>query len=118
MYIILPLLIIWVGGIAINYIIFKSRRLYCFVFEHKDWKLWNKICKHLKEAKLIKCSVDNNGAVIYFQFELVIDFIDYDVMCWCADNTVSIHHNNECILSSFDKYNSNKAAKIIRQYLL
>lgn len=98
------------------YIIFKSNRLYCFVFNHKDWKLWNKICKHLKEAKLVEQSKDNNGTAIYFRFELVINSINYDIIYWCDDNMVSVHNENECVLSFFDKYHSNKAAKIIKDY--
>lgn len=116
--IILLLFIIWAGVAIIFYIIFKSNRLYCFVFEHKDWKLWNKICKHLKEAKLIKYNEDHNGTSFYFKFGLTIDSIDYDIIYWCEDNVVSVHHDKQCILSYFDKYHSNKAAEIIKQYLL
>ena len=101
----------------ISYIIFKSNRLYCFIYEHKDWKLWNKICKNLKEAKLISYYKDNIK-VIYFRFRLTIDFIDYDVIYWCKNNIVSVHYKNECILSAFDRYHSNKAAKIIKRYIM
>ena len=117
-YIILLLIIIWIIVFVAYCIIFSSDRIYCFVYEHKDWKLWNKICKHLQEAKLIKYNEDYNGAAFYFEFRLIINSIDYDIIYWCKDSIVSVHHNKQCILSSFDKYHSNKAAEIIRQYLL
>ena len=117
-YIILFLLAAWIVYIVALYIIYKSDRLYCFIYEHKDYKLWNKICKHLKEAKLIKYSEDNDGTAIYFNFRLTIDSVDYDIIYWCENNIVSVHCRDKCVLSDFDKYHSDKAAEIIRKHLL
>lgn len=115
-YILLFLFIIWTIATIAGVIIFNSNRLYCFVFEHKEWKLWNKICKHLQEAKLVDYYKDTK--LTNFRFKLIIDSIDYDIIYWCKNNTVSVHHKNECILSGFDKYHSNKATEIIKHYLL
>lgn len=116
-YIILFLFAIWIISVIAYFIIFNSNRLYCFIYEHKAWKLWDKICKHLQEAKFIRYYTDDNAdTIIYFQFKLTVDSIDYDIIYWCKENTVSVHHKNKCLLSDFDKYHSNKAAKIIKHY--
>lgn len=117
-YIILSLVIIWIISFIAYCIIFNSNRLYCFIYNHKSWKLWDKICKHLQEAKLIKYCIDEDGTAVYFKFRLIIDSIGYNVIYWCEDNTVSVHCGDECILSDFDEYHSNKAAEIIKKYLL
>ena len=80
-----------------------NKKLYCYVFEHKDWKLWNYFIKNYDKFKFVEhgCLSD------------VYTFEDYYAHVWKNDGTVSIHKEGECILCSFIECKSKEFKKLL-----
>ena len=99
----------------------KFGKIYCYLFEHKDWQKWEKVCQVLPELKLSEhCVFDECEKLNSYEFLLPnIGISDKDliVIYWETINEVSVHEvdSGECILCPFDKYHSNKAVEILKQ---
>lgn len=104
------------------FVLLVNYLLYCYVFEHKSWVLWEKVCKALPYAKFISHNHWDEVPKLE-NYRFYIQNLDEDggleVMYWVKSDSVSVHkETGECVLSDFDKYHSNKAAKIIKTSLL
>ena len=99
----------------------KFGKIYCYLFEHKDWQKWEKVCQVLPELKLSEHRVfDECEKLNSYGFLLPnIGISDKDlvVIYWETINEVSVHEvdSGECILCPFDRYHSNKAVEILKQ---
>lgn len=105
-------------------VVFSVNTWYCYVFEHKSWVLWEKVCKALPYAKFISHShyhENENSELENYRFYIQNPNGDGGlvVIYWVNPGIVSVHReDNECVLSDFDKYHSDKAVKIIKNSLL
>lgn len=104
------------------YVLFSINTCYCYVFEHKSWVLWKKVCRALPYAKFISYSNwDDSPKLENYRFYIQNPDEDggLEVVYWVESDLVSVHkENTECVLSDFDRYHSTKAAKIIKNSLL
>lgn len=86
-------------------------RLYCFVWEHKDWKLWEEYIKRIDEFEF------DNGLFKSYQFN--IPGTDIQAHVWKKDvpdkiiGCCSIHNESECLCCTFDHYHSKKMADLL-----
>jgi len=104
-------------------VIVAIKPLYCFVFEHKDWKKWKEILKLLPSSSLVNhdmFEVEHSYLNCYvFHIPIVDSFgCPVNVYYWENLNAVSVHlEDGECYLSIFDTYHGKKALKIIKHKL-
>ena len=107
-------LLIWV---IYTLVIFSNNKLYCKHFLKKEWNLWERIIKELKEQKrTIYISKSNNlPEANYFRINIEVDSKEYELIYWVKDEAVSVYQGTNCTLCSYDKYHSNMAIKIIRE---
>lgn len=97
-------------------IIFNNNKLYCKYFNRKEWNLWKKVIKKLKEAETINVAkFDNLPNLNSFYINIEINSEKYKIIYWIKERVVSVHQDIECILSNFDKYHSDMAVKIIEE---
>lgn len=92
-------------------------RLYCFVWEHKEWKLWEEYIKRIDEFEFKN--------ELYHSYQFIIPKTDIRAYVWGKDeneddpllNTAigycSIHNEWECICCTFDRYHSKKMADLL-----
>ena len=98
-------------------VIFSNNKLYCKHYLKKEWNLWERIIKELKEQKrTIYVSKSNNlPEANYFRINVEVGSKKYELIYWVKDEAVSVYQGTDCTLCSYDKYHSNKAIKIIRE---
>ena len=98
-------------------IILNNNKLYCKYFSRKEWNLWEKVIKKLKEYKktIDFAKFDNYPDLNSFYINIKKKKKKYLVVYWIKERAVSIHQDTECILCDFDKYHSDMAAKIIEE---
>ena len=98
-------------------IIINNNKLYCKYFSRKEWNLWEKVIKKLKEYKetIDVSKFDNYPNLNLFYINIEINSEKYLVVYWIKERAVSVHQDTECILCDFDKYHSDMAAKIIEE---
>ena len=92
-------------------------RLYCFVWEHKEWKLWEEFIKRIDEFEFKN--------ELYHSYQFIIPKTDIRAYVWGRDededdlllNTAigycSIHNDSECLCCTFDRYHSKKMADLL-----
>lgn len=80
-----------------------NKKLYCYVFEHKDWKLWNYFIKNYDQFKFEEHGILSD----------VYTFGDYYAHVWKHDGGVSVHKGVECILCSFIECKSKEFKKLL-----
>ena len=88
-------------------------KVYCWIFEHKKWKLWEKILKNIDDALLIEhAKFEDQPDIENYKFRERVGDDEYVLILWMRSGTVSVHskEKRECILSHFDTYHSKKAA--------
>lgn len=95
--------------------VFSVPRLYCYVFEHKDWKLWEEYINRVDEFEF-----DND---FYKSYQFNLPETDIQAHVWKEDeddprlNTItgycSIHNKSECLCCTFDRYHSRKMADLL-----
>lgn len=116
---ILTILIVLIAMIIVSLvisIIFNNNKLYCKYFNRKEWNLWKKVIKKLKETETINVAkFDNLPNLNSFYINIEINSKKYKIIYWIKERAVSVHQDIECILSDFDKYHSDVAAKIIEE---
>lgn len=83
---------------------FANNRLYCFLFDHKEWKLWR---KYIKDYKSFKFEREFDGVPIFKNDSGVQVYVWETGLC-------SIHEeDNRCVLCTFNKHHSKKMAKLL-----
>ena len=113
--ILIVLIAITIVSLVIS-IIFNNNKLYCKYFNRKEWNLWKKVIKKLKEAEIINIAkFDNLPNLNSFYINIEINSKKYKIVYWIKERAVSVHQDIECILSDFDKYHSDMAVKIIEE---
>ena len=107
-------LLIWV---IYPLVIFSNNKLYCKHYLKKEWNLWERIIRGLKEQKrTIYVSKSNNlPEANYFRINIEVDSKEYELIYWVKEEAVSVYQGTNCMLCSYDKYHSNIAIKIIRE---
>ena len=105
---------IWLIYISI---IFNNNKLYCKHYLKKEWNLWEKVIKELKEQKrtIYVSKSNNHPEANYFRINIEVDSKEYELIYWVKDEAVSVYQGTNCMLYSYDKYHSNMAIKIIRE---
>lgn len=94
-------------------------RLYCFVWEHKEWKLWEEFIKRIDEFEF--------NSELYNSYQFIIPKTDIRAYIWGKGeneddpllNTsigyCSIHNDSECLCCTFDRYHSKKMADLLME---
>ena len=99
-----------------------NNKAYCYLFEHKNWKLWESVCKALPNAIFVKHYISEDRPDLdSYNFYVCIDEVGLpiEIVYWENTGKTSVHtKNGVCLLSSFDKYHSNKARQILKPMLL
>lgn len=93
--------------VLMNAVIFKERALYCYIYDHKDWKLWN---YNINNVDKFKFEYKYNGNY-YFSYK------DVKAILW-NDGMSSIHESNDscgCILCTFNTYKSKEFSTLLKQ---
>lgn len=98
-------------------IIFSNNKLYCKHYCKKEWDLWEKVIKKLKESKgtIYVSSYDDCPSLSSFHTNIEIDSDEYELIYWVKEEAVSVYQGTNCTLCSYDKYHSNMAIKIIKE---
>ena len=119
---IMSIIIITVGIIFLIWgiyilIIFSNNKLYCKHFYKKEWNLWEKVIKKLKEHEgtIYVSKYDNCPGLNSFHIDIEIDSKEYELIYWVKEESVSVYQGTNCMLCSYEKYHSNMAIKIIRE---
>lgn len=96
--------IIWLIIFVLFILISTNRRLYCYFFENKEYKLWKKYIKDVDKFEYHK--------QLLIGHEFIIPNTNIMAYVW-NDGRCSIHDGFDCICYSFDKYHSNKMKKLL-----
>lgn len=118
--VIFTILIVLIAMMIVSFvmlIIINNNKLYCKYFSRKEWNLWEKVIKKLKEYKgtIDVAKFDNYPNLNSFYINIEINSEKYKIVYWIKERAVSVHQDTECILCDFDKYHSDIAAKIIEE---
>lgn len=96
--------IIWLIAFVLFILVLTNKRLYCYFFEHKEYKLWEKYIKDID-----KFEYDRRYSDCY---RFTIPNTDITAYVW-DDGECSIHDKTGCVCCGFDKYHSNKMKKLL-----
>lgn len=98
-------------------IILANNKLYCKHYYKKDWDLWEKIIKELKEQKgiIYVSKFDDRPILNSFVINIEIDSEKYELIYWVKQGHASVHQGTECMLCGYDKYHSDMAIKIMKE---
>ena len=109
-------IIFFIWGIYIL-IIFSNNKLYCKHFYKKEWNLWEKVIKKLKEQEgtIYVSKYDNCPGLNSFHIDVEIDSKKYKLIYWVKTKTASVWHGTHCILCGYDKYHSDMAIEIMKE---
>lgn len=106
--------VVSVGGL----LIFSNHRLYCYIFEHEMYKLWE---YYLNNVDAIIPDpeynwYDNNPSVNIYHTKQFITHDNKRLTYWGDADNVSIHEKNcDCVLSTFDKYHNKLMVKALKE---
>lgn len=106
--------VVSVGGL----LIFSNRRLYCYIFEHEDYKLWeyylNNVDAIIPDPEYKE--YDNNPIVNIYNAKHFITHDNKYLIYWGNEDCASIHEKNcACILSRFDTYHNKLMVKALKE---
>lgn len=116
------ILVLLLLACAINILIFdqKNNKIYCYIYEHKEWVLWEEVCKKLQLAKFVD-HYTYEDAPKYNNFSFYIYDIKDGVEVLYYENIERVCvfdlQNHNCLLSNFDQYHSKKAIEIIKKMI-
>ena len=96
--------IIWLILIVFLILVLTNRRLYCYFFDNKEYKLWKNYIKDVDKFKY------HERCLIGYKF--IIPNTNISAYVW-DDGRCSIHNEFDCICCFFDKYHSNKMKKLL-----
>lgn len=94
------ILVLFTSFFVIGLLIYSNITLYCFFFEHKDWKLWEHYITRIDEFVWV-------GG----EFMFVIPNTEIRAHIW-ENGLCTIHWESDC-LCTFDTYHSKKMAKLL-----
>lgn len=89
--------------------LFYNQKVYCFVFEHEDWKLWRYYLKHVSEFEYVESCP---GWCHTFSFKNDIHKSEV-IILWENSKACSIHYQNEDCLTDFDPQSKKMYKKLI-----
>lgn len=117
---ILTILIVLITMMIVSFvmlIICNNNKLYCKYFSRKEWNLWEKVIKKLKEYKetIDVAKFDNYPNLNSFYINIEINSEKYKIVYWIKERVISVYQDTKCILCGFDKYHSDIAVKIIEE---
>ena len=101
--------------------IMSNNKWYCKYYCKDDWNRWKYIQDHIDNIKLIKIDYDNDSATLMCYFKFKVDDVNQKLF-EDKEYYITFHYNtglcyvlskNECILSTFDEYNSKKTAMLL-----
>ena len=98
-------------------IILSSDKLFCKHYCKKEWNLWEKVIKKLKEQEgiIYVSKFDDHSILNSFEIDIEIDSEKYKLIYWVKKGFTSVHQGTECILDSYDKYHSDIAVEIMKE---
>ena len=100
-YVVVMILIIFM----VMLIIITNRNLYCAIYYHKDRKLWKYL---ITNAFQFKQTYETEKS-IWFEWD------GYELFVWKNDELISVHKNDECVLSHFDKKMSKQMYNTLKE---
>lgn len=86
-------------------LILTNDTIECYLFDHKEWILWEKVIKNF-DKKVFNKRFANNTI-----YNITINDITYDMYYW-SNGDVSLFKGSNCVLSSYDKYHQKKIKKL------
>ena len=96
--------IIWLIAFVLFILVLTNKRLYCYFFEHKEYKLWE---NYVKDANKFEY---HERCLIGYKF--IIPNTNISAYVW-DDGRCSIHDEFVCVCCGFDKYHSNKMKRLL-----
>ena len=90
---------------AVMLIIVNNRNLYCAIFLYKDRRLWKYL---IENAFQFKQTYETEKS-IWFEWN------EYELFINKNDELLSVHKNDDCILSYFDEKMSNKMYNTLKE---
>jgi len=87
---------------------------YSFFFEHETYMCLKKLFNFLETNTIPNAKVYMDKKIYVFKFDN-----NYSIILWSHDNSFSLHHNIECLISSFTimgfptKHYCNKIIKLL-----
>ena len=80
-------------------------RLYNFVYNRAEWKLWREQISKVEEFEF-----DNS---LYLSYEFKNPQTNITAHVWKENGLCSIHNDTKCLCCSFDEYHSKKMADLL-----
>lgn len=87
-------------------IIVNNHNLYCAIFMYKDRRLWKYL---IKNAYKFKQTYESEKSISF-------EWNTYELILWKNDELVSVHKNDECILSYYDEKMSKKMYNTLKDF--
>ena len=99
----------------------EPTRLYCWLFQNKDWRNWKKIINAIPNAEFVEhLNFSEYSQFENYRYRVKLDNDQYDVVYWVKRGFVTVHKVDEddsCFLSEFDKYHSLIAAEAVKELI-
>ena len=94
-----------------------NKSVYNFIFDHKEWNIWENVCKHLNNAVFEERFTDEvTPNLNSYSFTLSLpDGQNLQIIYWDRLGYTSVHTDDECIASSWDRYHSQKASAFLKE---
>lgn len=105
---------------GIEMIIMSNNKWYCKYHLKDEWNRWKYIQDHIDNIKFIEVDYyDYDTLMCYFKFKVddinqkLFDNNEYYINLNCNTGLCAVFSKDDCILSTFDKYNSKKTAMLL-----
>lgn len=102
-------------------IVIGINKSYCYVFKHKDWKLWKAVLNKFKDSKHIEHYYKKTyPGLENYKFRVTLDDgTNYVLIYWVHNHTCAVFNESgrDIVLCGFDKYHSNMAVKMAEEKL-
>ena len=106
---------------SIETIIMNNNKWYCKYYLKDDWNRWKYIQDHIDNIKFSEVNyyVDDESLYCNFIFEIddinqkLFDDYEYYIKLNCNTDLCAVFSKDDCILSTFDEYNSKKTAMLL-----
>lgn len=103
-------------------VLFCSRRVYCYVFEHKDWEMWKLVLSKFNEATYLEQYISENNPYLdnYKYLVPIDDETSYELIYWVNQGVCGVHAHDrlECIVCGFDTYHMKQALEMVKNRLV
>lgn len=99
-------------------VMFSNQKIYCRLFERKDWALWEKILANFDTAENLGHNTwPDHPEVENYKFQVTCEEKQYMLIYWAVKGVCSVHIDEDCVLSDFDRYHSDMAVKMVKDKL-